>query len=79
MPSVGAGVWGILGSLPEDVLREEVEPVVEPPGLGPWFVAKTTSRASRTLGPSVIRYRMYSVVARSGSASRHAHPPFCSA
>src|SRR4051794_8569063 len=33
MPSVGAGVRGILDSLPEDVLREEIEPVVDPPGL----------------------------------------------
>src|SRR5215211_1309498 len=77
MPSEGAGVWGILGSLPEDVLREEVEPVVEPPGLGRLVRGQNHVAGQPYVGAVGHPPRIYSVVARLGSASRHAHPPFC--
>src|SRR5215203_2759195 len=76
MPSEGAGVWGILGSLPEDVLREEVEPVVEPPGLGRLVGGQNHVAGQPYVGAVGHPPRIYSVGARSGSASRHAHPPF---
>jgi hypothetical protein len=55
VPSVGAGVRGILDSLPDDVIRQKPSPPSSLPVSAARFPAENSLRIRRTLLPSVIR------------------------